>query len=355
MDGSMNTAYEIPAMMTQQVMTAPKEITFREVAVPEPGPDQVLVRIRRIGVCGSDIHVYHGMHPYTKYPVTQGHEVSGEIVKTGMYAGKYSVGQKVTIEPQVFCGRCYPCLHGRYNLCENLKVMGFQTVGTASEYFAVDESKVTLLPDGMSFDEGAMIEPLAVTVHAVKRFPDIRGAKVVILGCGPIGILLMQSAKAFGAASVMVTDVSDYRLSLAARLGADHTVNTRDQDYGEALLAAFGPDKADVIFDCAGNNTTMDQAIQNARKGSTIILVAVFADRADIDLAKLNDSELDLNTSMMYRHEDYADAIRFVSEGKVQLKPLMSRHFAFRDYLSAYQYIDANREKTMKVLIDVDA
>ncbi|MBO6000092.1 MAG: alcohol dehydrogenase catalytic domain-containing protein [Lachnospiraceae bacterium] len=340
--------------MTQQVMTAPKEITFRETAVPEPGPDQVLVKIKRIGVCGSDIHVYHGMHPYTKYPVTQGHEVSGEIVKTGIYAGQYKAGQKVTIEPQVFCGRCYPCLHGRYNLCENLKVMGFQTVGTASEYFAVDESKVTPLPDGMSYDEGAMIEPLAVTVHAVKRFPDIRGAKVVVLGCGPIGILLMQSAKALGAASVMVTDVSDYRLSLAAQLGADYTVNTRERDYKEALLDSFGPDKADVIFDCAGNDTTMEQAIQYARKGSTIILVAVFAERANIDLAKLNDSELDLNTSMMYRHEDYIDAIRLVSEGKIQLKPLMSRHFAFRDYLSAYQYIDENRERTMKVLIDVD-
>lgn len=113
------------------------------------------------------------------------------------------------------------------------------------------------------------------------------------------------------------------------------------------------PDKADVIYDCAGNDTTMNAAIQNARKGSAIIPVAVFGKMANVDLAKLNDSELDLNTTMMYRHEDYVDAIRFVNEGKIQLKPLMTQHFAFRDYLKAYQYIDANREKTMKVLIDV--
>ena len=340
--------------MIQELMTAPKEIIFREVDIPTPGPDQVLVKIKRIGVCGSDIHVYHGMHPYTKYPVTQGHEVSGKIVELGQYVSNLKVGQRVTIEPQVFCGRCHPCLHGKYNLCENLKVMGFQTVGTASEYFAVDASKITPLPEGMSYDDGAMIEPLAVTVHAARRFPEIRGAKVAILGAGPIGILLAQSVKAFGAAKVMITDISDMRLELAKTVGADYAVNTKEKDFGEALVECFGSDKADVIYDCAGNDITMNGAIQNARKGSTIILVAVFAKMANVDLAKLNDSELDLNTTMMYRHEDYVDALRFVSEGKIQLKPLQSAHFAFEEYQKAYQYIDENREKTMKVIIDVD-
>ena len=340
--------------MLQQVMTEPGKIIFREVNVPTPGPDQVLVKIKKIGVCGSDIHVYHGTHPYTSYPVTQGHEVSGQIVKTGEYVKDLKEGQKVTIEPQVFCGRCYPCLHGKYNLCEKLKVMGFQTTGTASEYFAVDSSKVTPIPEEMTYSEGAMLEPLAVTVHAAKRFPDVKGAKAVVFGCGPIGILLIQSLKAFGAAEILATDISDTRLELAKSLGADYTVNTMKNDYTEALLAAFGPDKADVAYDCAGSDITMDQAIQNARKGSTIILVAVFGKTAHVDLAKLNDSELDLNTSMMYRHEDYVDAIRFVKEGKIQLKPLQSAHFAFEDYLKAYKYIDNNREKTMKVLIDVD-
>lgn len=340
--------------MKQQVMTEPGKISFRQISIPSVGPNQVLVKIKRIGVCGSDIHVYHGTHPYTKYPVTQGHEVSGQIVELGEYVTGLSVGQKVTIEPQVFCGRCHPCLHGKYNLCENLKVMGFQTTGTASEYFAVDESKVTPLPDDMSYDDGAMIEPLAVTVHAAKRFEGVKGAKVVVFGCGPIGILLIQSLKAFGAAEVLATDISDTRLALAKSLGADYVVNTMKDDYTEALLNAFGPDKADVAYECAGTDITMDQAIQNARKGSTIILVAVFGKRANVDLAKLNDSELDLNTTMMYRHEDYVDAIRLVNEGKIRLKPLQSAHFAFEDYLEAYQYIDNNREKTMKVLIDVD-
>lgn len=339
--------------MLQQVMTNSKEITFNEVPVPEITADQVLVKIMKIGVCGSDIHVYHGKHPFTSYPVTQGHEVSGEIVKLGEKVTGFTVGQKVTIQPQVVCGKCYPCRHGKYNLCEELKVMGFQTTGTASEFFALDAAKVTALPEDMSYDEGAMIEPLAVAVHAVKRAGDVKGMKIAVLGAGPIGILVAQTAKGLGAESVMITDVSDLRLEKAKECGVDFCINTKEKDFGEAMLENFGPDKADVIYDCAGNNITMGQAIKYARKGSTIILVAVFAGMAEIDLAVLNDHELDLNTSMMYRNEDYIDAISLVNEGKVVLKPLISKHFAFKDYKAAYEYIDSNRETTMKVIIDV--
>lgn len=352
--GRKNAMEKEKRTMIQQLVTAPKTITFRTVDVPDAAPDQVLIKIKKIGICGSDIHVYHGTHPYVTYPLTQGHEVSGQIVQVGSAVKDLAVGQKVTIEPQVFCGKCYPCRHGRYNLCEELKVIGFQTTGTASEYFAVDASKVTPIPDDLTYTQGAMLEPLAVTVHAGKRFPDIKGAKAVVLGCGPIGILLIQSLKALGASEVFATDISDTRLKLAKDLGADYAVNTLDKDYRTELLAAFGPDKADVIYECAGSDVTMDQAIQNARKGSVIILVAVFGKMANVDLAKLNDSELDLNTSMMYRHEDFVDAIRFVEEGKVQLEPLKSAEFPFEDFNAAYEYIDNNRETTMKVIIDVD-
>ncbi len=339
--------------MLQQVMTSPGEIEFREIDTPVCEEEQVLVKIMNIGVCGSDIHVYHGKHPFTPYPVTQGHEVSGEVVEVGTKIRAFKKGQKVTIEPQVYCGECYPCRHGKYNLCEELKVMGFQTTGTASEYFAVDASKVTLLPDEMSYEEGAMIEPLAVAVHSIKQIGDASGLKIAVLGAGPIGNLVAQTAKGMGAAGVMITDVSDLRLAKAKECGVDVCVNTRDKDFGEAMVEAFGPDKADVIFDCAGNNITMGQAIKYARKGSIIVLVAVFDGMGQIDLAVLNDHELDLKTSMMYRHEDYVDAIRLVNEKKVSLQPLISERFAFKDYKKAYEFIDANRETTMKVIINV--
>ncbi len=287
--------------MLQQIMTKPGEIIFKEVPLAKLEKGQVMVKIRNIGICGSDIHVYHG----------------------------------------------------KYNLCEELKVMGFQTTGTASEFFAVDASKVTPIPQEMSFEEGAMIEPLAVAVHGVKQVGDVTGMNIVVIGAGPIGNLVAQAAKGMGAAKVMVTDVSDLRLEKAKECGIDICVNTMNKDFGEAMLEAFGPDKADVIYDCAGNNITMGQAIKYARKGSIIVLVAVFAGMAEVDLAVANDHELDIKSTMMYRHDDYLDGIRLVKEGRVLLQPLISKTFAFRDYLQAYQYIDKNRETTMKVIINV--
>ena len=339
--------------MLQQVMTAPGIIEFNEVPVPAAKPGEVVVKIMKIGVCGSDIHVFHGEHPFTKYPVTQGHEVSGIIAEIGGGVKDFEVGEKVTIQPQMVCGKCYPCRHGKYNLCEELKVMGFQTTGTASHFFAVDANKVTPLPEDMSFDEGAMIEPLAVAVHAIKQAGDVKDLKVAVLGAGPIGILVAQAAKGMGAQSVMITDVSDVRLAKAKECGSDYAINTKTINFGDAMLENFGPDKADVIYDCAGSNITIGQAIQYARKGSTIILVAVFSGMAQVDLAVLNDHELDLKTTMMYRNEDYLDGIKLVKEGKIQLTPLISKHFKFKDYLEAYKFIEENRETTMKVIIDV--
>lgn len=340
--------------MLQQVMTRPGEIEFQDVAIPGVAENQVLIRVMRIGVCGSDIHVYHGEHPFTRYPVTQGHEISGEIVKIGARVEGLLVGQRVTVEPQLVCGKCHPCRNGKYNLCEKLRVMGFQSTGLASQFFAVDEKKVTPLPDDMSFDEGALIEPLAVAVHAVRQMGSVRGMKVAVLGAGPIGNLVAQAAKGMGAQSVLITDVSDFRLQKARECGVSHTVNTRTRDFGKALTEAFGPDRADVIYDCAGNDVTMGQAIAHARKGSDIVLVAVFADRAKIDLAVLNDHELTLKSSMMYRHEDYVGAIELVQAGRVKLRPLITKHFAFEEYLDAYRFIDKNRETTLKVLIDIN-
>lgn len=339
--------------MKQQLMIAPGEIIFREIEIPPVKADQVKLKMMSIGICGSDIHVYHGKHPFTSYPVTQGHEVSGEVVEVGSEVTAFQVGDKVTVEPQIVCGKCYPCRHGKYNLCEELKVMGFQDVGMASEYFVVDAAKVTPIPQEMTYEQGAMIEPLAVAVHGVKQFGDMKGRKVAVLGAGPIGNLVAQTAKGMGAEKVMITDVSEYRLDLAKQCGIDVAVNTLKQDFNEAMLEAFGPDKADVIYDCAGNNITMNQAIRHARKGSVIVLVAVFADMAKVDLAVANDHELDIKSTMMYRHEDYVDAIRLVNEKKVMLEPLITKVFPFEQYKDAYEYIENNREKAMKIIVNV--
>ena len=340
--------------MKQQVMTSPGVVEFRDIPVPVPGPTEVLIRMKRIGVCGSDIHVYHGKHALTPYPVVQGHEVSGVIEKVGGSVRGLAAGDAVTIQPQVTCGTCYPCRHGAYHICDSLKVMGFQTTGAGSEFFAVEASKVLKLPARIDLEHGAMIEPVAVAVHALGRAGDVKGMNVLVLGAGPIGNLVAQAAKGMGAAQVMVTDVSDFRLGKAKECGIDLCVNVGKVDLAAAVKEHFGEAKADLILECVGNPQTISQAVAVARKGTDIIVVGVFGDKPVVDMGTVQDRELRLIGTLMYREPDWKKAIELVESGKIRLAPLITDHFEFADYKKAYEFIDSNRERAMKVMIVVD-
>ncbi len=340
--------------MIQAIMTAPGNIVYQDVDIPEVQPEQIKVKMKRIGICGSDIHVNHGKHPYTNYPVVQGHEVSAEVAEVGNKVTNCRVGDKVTIQPQVVCGKCYPCTHGMYNDCETLKVMGFQTTGMASEYFVVDAKKALVLPKDMSWDHGAMIEPLAVAVHAVRRYSgDMHGKKAVVLGGGPIGNLVAQTAKALGAEVVLLSELSAYRLATAQKCGIA-TVNPNERNLLDAIIEACGKDRADVIFECIGINPTMKQAIEYARKGSHIIVVGVFGDLATVDMAAVQDHELSLLGSAMYREEDYIKAIDLVAAGKIEFETLITHRFGFREFKKGYDTIDQEKDKAMKVMINME-
>ena len=332
-------------------MTAPGEIIFEEVPIPEPKEDELLVQMARIGVCGSDVHVYHGKHPFTSYPVIQGHEVSGQVAKVGKDVKGFEEGDKVTIQPQVVCGQCLQCRTGRYHICDDLKVMGFQTTGAASDYFVVSAERALKLPEGMSWEHGAMVEPLAVGVHALCRGGDIQGKKVLVLGAGPIGNLTAQTAKGMGAQHVMITDFSEYRLEVAKKCGVDSCVDVKSQDLGAAIAATFGPDKADLILECVGTNATIEQAVENARKGSDIIVVGVFEKDASVNMGLVQDRELSLIGTLMYQRSDYEKAIDLIEAGNVSLDPLISEFFDFTEYSKAYLHIENNKEKSLKVFI----
>ena len=339
--------------MLQAVMTAPGQIEFHQVDKPTPRPGDVLIRMRRIGVCGSDIHVFHGKHPYTSYPVVQGHEVSGDVAQVGEGVTGFSPGDLVTFTPQVTCGECYPCRHGMYHICDNLKVMGFQTGGAAQEYFIVPVEKVLKLPAGISADQAAMIEPTSVAVHALGRAGDIADKQVLVLGAGTIGNLVGQVAKALGARKVLITDVSAYKLEKARLSGIDAVVNTQSEELGPALLREFGPDKADLILECVGVQETISQAVSLARKGSTIVVVGVFGQKPQVDLGLVQDRELNLVGTLMYQRSDYEKAIDLVAKGKLRLDVLVTNHFPFKQYLEAYHAIEAAKGNTMKVMIDI--
>jgi L-iditol 2-dehydrogenase len=192
-----------------------------------------------------------------------------------------------------------------------------------------------------------------VAVHALKRGGDVKGKKVLVLGAGPIGNLVGQAAKGMGAESVIITDLSEFRLDVAQKCGIDFCLNIKNRDLGKALIGYFGKDKADLILDCAGTTATIGQGIENARKGSDIIVVAVFAENATVDMGLVQDRELRIIGTLMYREEDYKTAIELIIHGKVKLKPLITNRFTFRDYLKAYEFIEEMKDMAMKVMIDV--
>lgn len=285
--------------MLQATMVNQGRIEFEEVSKPTLKREEVLLKVKRIGICGSDIHVFHGKHPYTSYPIIQGHEISGEVVEVGQGIDNIREGQIVTLRPQVVCGKCYPCTHDDYHICDNLKVMGFQTDGAAREYFAVSSKNLIPTPEEISFDEAAMVELTAVTVHALKRDGDVKGKNVLVLGAGPIGNLVAQVATAMEARSVMITDISDFRLKVALECGIEHCVNVTSSDLGEEILSKFGRDKMDITIECVGLQETIEQAVRLARKGSTIIVVGVFGGKSVIDMGLVQDRELKLIGALM--------------------------------------------------------
>jgi L-iditol 2-dehydrogenase len=341
--------------MLKAVMTQPGKIEFHDVQKPSAAEGQALIQVRRIGVCGSDIHVYHGLHPFTGYPVVQGHEVSGVVAEVGQGVRGLAVGDKVTFTPQVTCGACYPCQHGMYHICESLKVMGFQTDGAGQEFFPVQADKVLKMPEGVSLDQAALVEPTAVAVHALSRArEDLAGKRVLVLGAGAIGNLTAQAARALGASAVMITDISNYKLEQARACGIELTVNTAQEDLGQAILRHFGPSRADLILECVGVQDTITQAIENARKGTTIVVVGVFGTRPVVDLGLVQDRELSLVGTLMYQKRDYERAIELAAGGKLHLDELITHRFAFEAYPEAYAAIEASGGRYMKVMIELN-
>jgi L-iditol 2-dehydrogenase len=309
--------------MKQAVMTSPGVIEFRDVPVPKPGPEEVLIRVRRIGVCGSDIHVRHGRHPFTSYPVVQGHEFSGLIEAVGKRVRGLRPGQKVTATPQIVCGRCAPCRRGDYHICDVLRVQGFQAPGCAQEHFLVRAEQIVPLPASFTFEQGAIVEPAAVGVHTISRAGTMAGRNVAVLGAGPIGNLVGQVARAAGA-KVLLTDISEFRLEIARKCGLRSVSLAGRETLKDASARVFGPKGFQKAFECAGAESA------------------------------INDRELTLTGTLMYQKRDFVKAVRLMRSGALVTRPLETTHFPFGDYRAAYDFADREGERSMKIFVDLD-
>lgn len=340
--------------MLQVNLIAPQKIRLEEVKIPYLKEDEVLIQVKRCGICGSDIHSYKGKHPFVHPPIVLGHEFSGIVSEIGKKVENFHKEDKVTVEPNIACGKCYNCRHGRYNICKYLKVIGnIGYNGAFAEFISVPKNKVIKLPEEISFEEGALIEPTAVAVHAVKKSEQKIGDKVLIFGAGPIGLLTMQIARVSGAREIIITDLLDYRLKKAKDLGADKIINPTSQNLEEFIEKTYGEDGIDLIYDCVVVEETLSQAIRIARKGTKIIIVGVPEENPKINLAYIGDRELELIGSLMYIRDDFEEAINLIQKKKIKVAPLITHSFKLKDIQKAFELILEKKESVIKVLIEI--
>jgi L-iditol 2-dehydrogenase/threonine 3-dehydrogenase len=335
-------------------MTQPGHIEFNQVDEPVPGPGEILLRVKKIGVCGSDIHVWHGLHPFTSYPVVQGHEFSGVVEAVGEGVKAAKPGMKATAAPQKVCGVCNPCKRGDYHICDVLKVRGFQAPGCAQDLFIVPEERIVAFPDSMTFEQGALIEPVSVGTHATSRVKTLVDKNVVVFGAGTIGNLVAQAARCRGAKKVMITDLSDFRLQKALECGVDVAYNVGTKNLADRVKDVFGDEGFDVAFEAAGVEASLDDAVQHIQKGGDIVVVGVYAGRPRVDMSVVGDRELTLIGTLMYQQNDYEQAVEWIADGSIITEPLVTGHFPFEEYEEAYRYIDKQGDTALKIVIDLN-
>ena len=338
-------------------LVEPGKLQFETAPVPAPGKGQVLIRILRCGICGSDPAIFKGMHPFCPPPVVMGHEFSGVIAETGEGVEKLAAGQRVTVLPHLTCGECPRCLEHKSNLCESVKCIGGQADGGHCEYIALDAEMVYPVPDAMSLESAAMVEPAAVGYHGAVRAGITPDDRVLVFGAGTIGIFAMQACKALGAKAVYITDIDKDRLNLAASLGADGVIDQGKESLEEGLSRLCGgPHGIDRFFECVGGKgAVLDKMISLARRGTTLVMIGIQSKGCHVEkLPFLGEHELSLLGSNMYDARDFAEVIALMGEGKIRTDGMITHTCKFGQLAEAFDLAVNKREKFMKIMLEMD-
>ena len=321
--------------MLASVLRAVNDVGIEERPDPRPGSHEVLVQITAVGVCGSDVHYFeHGRigNHVVRGPLVLGHEPAGRVVAIGADVTRHEVGQRVSIEPGVPCLSCEQCLAGRYNLCPRMRFLATPPIdGAFCEYVAVHEAFAHAVPDHISDDAAAMLEPLSVGIWACRKGRVGPGTNVLVNGAGPIGLLAAQTAAAFGASRVVIADVNENRLQLAGRLGVTDTVNVTGTVLADAGVAP------DVLLECSGHPEATVAAVSVLAPAGRAVLVGMGADVLPLPLATVQDRELEVVGVFRYANT-WPTAVQLAASGRVALDPLVTGHFslpAVRDALTA--------------------
>ena len=334
------------------------QLELADMPQPQPGPNEILIRVAACGICGSDVHGFDGTSGRRIPPIVMGHEAAGLVAGVGVGVTQFKTGDRVTFDSTVYCGECVFCRRGEVNLCDRREVIGvscgdYCRHGAFAEYIAVPERILYHLPNAMSFPEAAMLEAVSVALHAVRVTGEIEGQTALVIGAGMIGLLTVQAARAAGAVRVFIADIDETRLNLARTLGVDEAFNLSGEELTRKILQETGGFGADIVLEAVGRNETITTAIGCVRKGGTVTLIGNITPRVEIHLQKVVSRQIRLQGSAASAGE-YPEAIKLVASGKIKVKPLITAVAPLEEGPQWFKRLYAHEPNLMKVVLTAD-
>jgi L-iditol 2-dehydrogenase len=332
-----------------------RKFAVEDFPVPTLRPDEVLVRVRACGICGSDVHGMDGSSGRRIPPIIMGHEAAGVIDEVGASVTNWKKGERVTFDSTVSCGECWYCRRGEVNLCENRRVLGvscgeYRRHGAFAEYIAVPARILYRLPENVSFDQAAMVEAVSVAVHAVERTPLKPDASAVVVGTGMIGLLIVQVLRARGCGKIIAIDLDKEKLKLASKFGATHTIEASEADMPEKIRTLTSGRGADAAFEVVGLPATVKTAIESVRKGGSITLVGNLKPQVELPLQSVVTRELTLIGTCASAGE-YPACLDLISSGKVNVTDFISATPPLEEGAKWFERLYAGEKGLMKVLL----
>ncbi|RMF93212.1 MAG: 2,3-butanediol dehydrogenase [Candidatus Schekmanbacteria bacterium] len=338
-----------------------EDVRISDVPEPSAGKGEVKIRVQVCGICGSDLHEYRSgpviiprkPHPLTgkEPPVIIGHEFSGDVVEVGEGVSRIAVGDRVAVNACLVCNECYWCRKGAYNLCAKLGSIGFAHDGAFAEYVSVPEYTCFKIPESVSYEQGSFVEPVAVAVHAVKRSRIKPGETVAVVGAGPIGLLVMQSAFASGAGKVYVVEPMPSRRELAKKLGATEVFDPTQGDPGKMIHPLTDGLRADIVFECVGKPASLETALKMSGKGARIVIAGIFTQPVEFPFIRMQAHEKELIGSSAYPDE-FPAAINFLADGRVKVDSLINSRITLDEIIEkGFKELIENPEKHIKIVV----
>ncbi|MCD8363552.1 MAG: alcohol dehydrogenase catalytic domain-containing protein [Lachnospiraceae bacterium] len=331
----------------------PEKLEVQEVPKPEPKEGEVLVKVKGCGICGSDVHGYYGLTGRRIPPMTMGHEFSGEIEALGEGVTQHKVGDRVIVQPINFCGHCENCKKGLTMLCLNKKFFGVLTTdGAMAEYVAVPEKLLYPVPDNSNCYIGALAEPYAVGYGAVLKAGDLEGKTVLVIGAGTIGACVLQLVKMKNPGKLIVSDLSDARLQNALALGADAVINTKKEDYMEAIAKLTDGGMIDTSIECVGVESSANQSVKCLKVGGTAVWVGMSQKEMTLNMQDVVCSARKVLGSFNYTHEEFGQVAEIVTSGKMATDKLITKVVSLEEAVDVFPDIRKRPDDYMKVIID---